>query len=260
LFFFFFLNGCAFGRVAFSPIAALRLYLSPTILFCRRVSHTWPGPALHLPKLKQAMAAVAFRHHTGYGLARACAAAAIAAGGGGGRRGLSSADRHAGRGHSSSTRPIGHGRQFSTASPRHADFTHAVVGGGVVGLAIARKLQQRDGVSTVVIERHGSVGTETSSRNSEVRFIPLLCSLLLSVSVQNETASAQPAKPANGRVGRFAQDGYQPQSSVDARSRFRSVARPLVRSFALFPLFSFYFLLLLSSRTSVRHTFSQHNG
>jgi L-2-hydroxyglutarate oxidase LhgO len=43
-----------------------------------------------------------------------------------------------------------------------------VIGGGVVGLAIARKLQERNGVSTVLIERHGSVGTETSSRNSEV--------------------------------------------------------------------------------------------
>lgn len=38
-----------------------------------------------------------------------------------------------------------------------------------MGLAIARKLQERDGTSTVLIERHGSVGTETSSRNSEVR-------------------------------------------------------------------------------------------
>ncbi|KAF1850438.1 L-2-hydroxyglutarate dehydrogenase mitochondrial precursor [Cucurbitaria berberidis CBS 394.84] len=62
----------------------------------------------------------------------------------------------------SSTRP------FSTSIRREADFTHAVVGGGVVGLAIARKLQDRDGASTVLIEKHGSVGTETSSRNSEV--------------------------------------------------------------------------------------------
>jgi glycerol-3-phosphate dehydrogenase len=60
------------------------------------------------------------------------------------------------------------GRLFSTSATRHADFTHAVVGGGVVGLAIARSLQARDGESTVLIERHGSVGTETSSRNSEV--------------------------------------------------------------------------------------------
>ncbi|KAF2137160.1 uncharacterized protein K452DRAFT_258105 [Aplosporella prunicola CBS 121167] len=49
-----------------------------------------------------------------------------------------------------------------------ADFTHAVVGGGAVGLAVARKLQQREGAATVLVERHGSVGTETSSRNSEV--------------------------------------------------------------------------------------------
>ncbi|GAM84673.1 hypothetical protein ANO11243_026720 [Dothideomycetidae sp. 11243] len=61
-----------------------------------------------------------------------------------------------------------HQRLFSTTTARHADFTHAVIGGGVVGLAIARRLQQRDGASTVLIERHGAVGTETSSRNSEV--------------------------------------------------------------------------------------------
>jgi heterodisulfide reductase subunit A-like polyferredoxin len=60
-------------------------------------------------------------------------------------------------------------RCFSTTSTRQADFTHAVIGGGAVGLAIARKLQQRDGVSTVLIEKHGMVGSETSSRNSEVR-------------------------------------------------------------------------------------------
>ncbi|CAN9199679.1 unnamed protein product [Alternaria alternata] len=59
-------------------------------------------------------------------------------------------------------------RYFSSSIQRDADFTHAVIGGGVVGLAIARKLQQRDGASTVLIEKHGSVGTETSSRNSEV--------------------------------------------------------------------------------------------
>ncbi|KAF1952332.1 FAD dependent oxidoreductase [Byssothecium circinans] len=59
-------------------------------------------------------------------------------------------------------------RPFSTSPSRNADFTHAVIGAGVVGLAIARKLQERDGVSTIVIEKHGSVGTETSSRNSEV--------------------------------------------------------------------------------------------
>ena len=37
-----------------------------------------------------------------------------------------------------------------------------------MGLAAARKLAERDGTSTLLIERHGAVGTETSSRNSEV--------------------------------------------------------------------------------------------
>lgn len=64
-------------------------------------------------------------------------------------------------------------RNFSSSIRRDADFTHAVIGGGVVGLAIARKLQERDGASTVLIEKHGSVGTETSSRNSEVISISL---------------------------------------------------------------------------------------
>ncbi|KAF2089435.1 FAD dependent oxidoreductase, partial [Saccharata proteae CBS 121410] len=59
-------------------------------------------------------------------------------------------------------------RAFSTTTTLNADFTHAVIGGGAVGLSIARKLQDRDGASTVLIERHGTVGTETSSRNSEV--------------------------------------------------------------------------------------------
>lgn len=60
-------------------------------------------------------------------------------------------------------------RQFSHSARRNADFTHAVIGGGAVGLAIATRLQQHgNGVSTVLIEKHGAVGTETSSRNSEV--------------------------------------------------------------------------------------------
>lgn len=59
-------------------------------------------------------------------------------------------------------------RLFSTVRTLQADFTHAVVGGGAIGLAIARQLQARDGASVVLIERHGQVGYETSSRNSEV--------------------------------------------------------------------------------------------
>ncbi|USP75469.1 hypothetical protein yc1106_02743 [Curvularia clavata] len=59
-------------------------------------------------------------------------------------------------------------RTFSSTNRLNADFTHAVIGGGVVGLAIARKLQSRPSSSTILIEKHGSAGTETSSRNSEV--------------------------------------------------------------------------------------------
>lgn len=43
-----------------------------------------------------------------------------------------------------------------------------VIGAGAVGLAIARQLATRTGTSTILIERHDAVGTETSSRNSEV--------------------------------------------------------------------------------------------
>ncbi|KAK3684512.1 hypothetical protein LTR37_020224 [Vermiconidia calcicola] len=59
-------------------------------------------------------------------------------------------------------------RHFSSTTKRQADFTHAVIGAGAVGLAIARRLQQVEGAQVVLIEKHGMVGTETSSRNSEV--------------------------------------------------------------------------------------------
>lgn len=42
-----------------------------------------------------------------------------------------------------------------------------VIGAGVVGLAIARELA-RQGREVLVVERHGAIGVETSSRNSEV--------------------------------------------------------------------------------------------
>ncbi|OJJ47728.1 hypothetical protein ASPZODRAFT_131285 [Penicilliopsis zonata CBS 506.65] len=59
-------------------------------------------------------------------------------------------------------------RSFSSAPVRRADFTHAVIGAGVVGLAVARRLASTEGTSTILLERHASPGTETSSRNSEV--------------------------------------------------------------------------------------------
>jgi L-2-hydroxyglutarate oxidase LhgO len=51
--------------------------------------------------------------------------------------------------------------------PLSADVDLAVVGGGVVGLAIAAQSSGR-GREVAVLERHRAVGQETSSRNSEV--------------------------------------------------------------------------------------------
>lgn len=47
------------------------------------------------------------------------------------------------------------------------DFKVAVIGGGVVGLAILHTLA-RNGMGAVLLERHETIGRETSSRNSEV--------------------------------------------------------------------------------------------
>ncbi|PHH65353.1 hypothetical protein CDD81_2765 [Ophiocordyceps australis] len=57
---------------------------------------------------------------------------------------------------------------FSTTAKRQADFRHAVIGGGVVGVAIARQLAKRASGTTVLLERHGALGRETTARNSEV--------------------------------------------------------------------------------------------
>ncbi|KAF8249915.1 FAD dependent oxidoreductase [Wilcoxina mikolae CBS 423.85] len=52
---------------------------------------------------------------------------------------------------------------------RQNDFTHCIIGAGVIGLSIARHLSKsHPNTSTLLLERHSAVGTETSSRNSEV--------------------------------------------------------------------------------------------
>ncbi|KAL4075728.1 pyridine nucleotide disulfide oxidoreductase-like protein [Scleroderma citrinum] len=59
-------------------------------------------------------------------------------------------------------------RKYKYKSP-NAVIDFLVVGGGVVGLAVAQRLTQRfPGKSTYLIERHARAGQETSSRNSEV--------------------------------------------------------------------------------------------
>ncbi|RDW93516.1 NAD(P)/FAD-dependent oxidoreductase [Aspergillus mulundensis] len=65
-------------------------------------------------------------------------------------------------------RSLPRARGFSTTRAASADVTHAVIGGGVVGLAVARQLASRPNTSTILLERHDAPGTETSSRNSEV--------------------------------------------------------------------------------------------
>ncbi|KKA27564.1 hypothetical protein TD95_001456 [Thielaviopsis punctulata] len=58
-------------------------------------------------------------------------------------------------------------RAFSASTASRADFAHIVIGGGVIGLSIAQRLSQRTS-SVLLLERHTALGTETSSRNSEV--------------------------------------------------------------------------------------------
>ncbi|KAF3917338.1 hypothetical protein ABW21_db0200882 [Orbilia brochopaga] len=59
-------------------------------------------------------------------------------------------------------------RLFSTTAAKSSDFAHCIIGGGVVGLAVASRLATKYQKPTLLIERHGELGTETSSRNSEV--------------------------------------------------------------------------------------------
>lgn len=61
----------------------------------------------------------------------------------------------------------GNGR-FAYKTPQ-ATVDNLIIGGGVVGLAIAQRVVQRNpGGTCYLVERHGHAGQETSSRNSEV--------------------------------------------------------------------------------------------
>ncbi|KAG5354653.1 L-2-hydroxyglutarate oxidase LhgO [Yarrowia sp. B02] len=60
-------------------------------------------------------------------------------------------------------------KNFSSTQCRSADFSHTVIGGGVVGLAVAANLAKKSPSNSVLLlERNPAVGMETSSRNSEV--------------------------------------------------------------------------------------------
>jgi L-2-hydroxyglutarate oxidase LhgO len=77
---------------------------------------------------------------------------------------------------------IRHSRWHSTLSAE-PDFQFAVIGAGVVGLAIAASLSRVG--SLVLLERNKNFGQETSSRNSEVLhagiYYPESCSLASAV-------------------------------------------------------------------------------
>ena len=47
------------------------------------------------------------------------------------------------------------------------DFDCVIVGGGVIGLACAQFFSKK-GLKICLLEREGDIGTQTSSRNSEV--------------------------------------------------------------------------------------------
>lgn len=49
-----------------------------------------------------------------------------------------------------------------------SDFSHAVIGAGVVGLAIGSRLARKYGPRVIILEKNALAGQETSSRNSEV--------------------------------------------------------------------------------------------
>ncbi|SCU96952.1 LAFA_0G08988g1_1 [Lachancea sp. 'fantastica'] len=59
-------------------------------------------------------------------------------------------------------------RSFATSTNNSVDFSHAIIGGGVVGLSIALELSKVPSNHVLLIEKHTALGTETSSRNSEV--------------------------------------------------------------------------------------------
>ncbi|KAL0075205.1 FAD dependent oxidoreductase [Phycomyces blakesleeanus] len=68
-----------------------------------------------------------------------------------------------------SSRAITHSRRFYSAKAPDIEVDNLVVGGGVIGLAIAEKLTRaRSAETTVLVEKNGAIGEETSSRNSEV--------------------------------------------------------------------------------------------
>lgn len=59
-------------------------------------------------------------------------------------------------------------RLFSTSTSAFSDYSHTIIGAGVVGLAIAAELSKNPANNILLLEKNAAAGQETSSRNSEV--------------------------------------------------------------------------------------------
>ncbi|KAH3685800.1 hypothetical protein WICPIJ_003227 [Wickerhamomyces pijperi] len=56
----------------------------------------------------------------------------------------------------------------ATTNSIESDYTHAIIGGGVIGLSIATTLASQAGNRVLLLEKNHKLGQETTSRNSEV--------------------------------------------------------------------------------------------
>jgi 2-hydroxyglutarate dehydrogenase len=64
--------------------------------------------------------------------------------------------------HSTALKCLGFKRCYSVLPKPELEVDNLVIGGGVVGLALAERLaRQRAGESTILVERHSRVGEET---------------------------------------------------------------------------------------------------
>lgn len=59
-------------------------------------------------------------------------------------------------------------RRFHTNVALKSDFSHVVVGGGIIGTSIASRLQSLGNNNVLLIDKNDHLGLETTSRNSEV--------------------------------------------------------------------------------------------
>lgn len=59
-------------------------------------------------------------------------------------------------------------RGFHNSLVTRSDFSHVVIGGGVVGTAVGSELQAIGNNNVLLVEQHAMLGSETTSRNSEV--------------------------------------------------------------------------------------------